>query len=271
MAVPMAILDAARLGDRETVVAWLDSPGANVNAVAHDGVSLLMVVGCRYGPDGPPPRDAETSLELARELLRRGADVNLELVRPSFENVGAFEMSLSCLNAVFVSDDAAPEFVRDFACLLIDAGMKLSMLCVIMLLRMFVNGQSSRCLAEIFFKLLRAGAPMDAVSLFPTYFQTTQASTPALAQDEHWSACRALAEGVEAAGGSWAGYRRMPRKEVLRLRSLVLRGRAPPHSTSHSTRGDDPVVARVLRLPDELAWKVLGFWRATSDITGEVI
>ena len=73
MAVPMAILDAARLGDRETVVAWLDSPGANVNAVAHDGVSLLMVVGCRYGPDGPPPRDAETSLELARELLRRGA------------------------------------------------------------------------------------------------------------------------------------------------------------------------------------------------------
>ena len=92
-----------------------------------------------------------------------------------------------------------------------------------------------------------------------------------MAQDEHWSACRALAEGVEAAGGSWAGYRRTPRKEVLRLRSLVLRGRAPPHSTSNSTRGDDPVVARVLRLPDELVWKVLGFWRATSDITGEVI
>ena len=32
MAVPMAILDAAREGDRDTVVAWLDSPGANVNA-----------------------------------------------------------------------------------------------------------------------------------------------------------------------------------------------------------------------------------------------
>ena len=71
MAVPMAILDAARLGDRETVVAWLDSPGANVNAVAHDGVSLLMVVGCRYGPDGPPPRDAETSLELDERHARR--------------------------------------------------------------------------------------------------------------------------------------------------------------------------------------------------------
>ena len=229
-------------------------------------MSLLMAVAYRYGADAPT-RDAEASLEVARELLRRGADVNLELVRHSSVKLSAFEISLSNLNPAFVSDDAAPEFVRDFACLLIDAGMKLSMLCVIMLLRMFVNGQSSRCLAEIFFKLLRAGAPI--MRTIPTYFQ--QRSTPALAQDEHWSACRALAEGVEAAGGSWAGYRRTPRKEVLRLRSLVLRGRAPPHSTSHSTRGDDPVVARVLRLPDELAWKVLGFWRATSDITGEVI
>ena len=260
MAVPMAILDAARLGDRETVVAWLDSPGANVNAVAHDGVSLLMVVACRYGPDGLPTRDAEASLELARELLRRGADVNLELVRPSFENVGAFEMSLSCLNAVFVSDDAAPEFVRDFACLLIDAGLQVSELQVFTLLQMFVNGQSSRCLAEIFFKLLRAGAPMDTA---PTYFRTEE--TPVLAQDEHWSACRALAEGVEAAGGSWAGYRRTQRKEVLRLRSLVLRGRARPH------RADDAIMKPIFRLPNELAWKVLGFWRATSDITGEVI
>ena len=58
-AVPAAtlegsILDAAREGDRDTVVAWLDSPGADVNAVGHDGVSLLMVVACRYGPDGLP-------------------------------------------------------------------------------------------------------------------------------------------------------------------------------------------------------------------------
>ena len=74
MAVPAAtlegsILDAAREGDRDTVVAWLDSPGANVNAVGHDGMSLLMAVACRYGAD-PPTRDAEASLEVARELLR---------------------------------------------------------------------------------------------------------------------------------------------------------------------------------------------------------
>ena len=168
-------------------------------------------------------------------------------------------MSLSCLDTAFVSDDAAPEFVRDFSCLLIDAGMQLSTLCVIMLLRMFVNGQSSRCLAEIFFKLLRAGAPMDTA---PTYFRTEE--TPVLAQDEHWSACRVLAEGVQAAGGSWAGYRRTPRKEVLRLRSLVLRGRAVPSA-------NDAIMKPIFRLPNELVWKVLDFWRVTSDITGEVI
>ena len=223
-------------------------------------MSLLMAVAYRYGADAPT-RDAEASLEVARELLRRGADVNLELVRHSSVKLSAFEISLSNLNPAFVSDDAAPEFVRDFACLLIDAGMKLSMLCVIMLLRMFVNGQSSRCLAEIFFKLLRAGAPI--MRTIPTYFQ--QRSTPALAQDEHWSACRALAEGVLAAGGSWVGYRRTQRKEVLRLRSLVLRGRARPH------RADDAIMKPIFRLPNELVWKVLGFWRATSDITGEVI
>ena len=259
MAVPMAILDAARLGERDTVVAWLDSPGADVNAVGHDGLSLLMAVAWRYGAHGPPTRDAEASLEVARELLRRGADVNLELVTSSVR-LRAFEMSLSSLNAAFATDGARGEFVRDFACLLIDAGLQLSELCVFMLLQMFVHGQSSRFLAEIFFKLLRAGAPMDTA---PTYFRTEQ--TPALAQDEHWSACRALAEGVEAAGGSWAGYRRTPRKEVLRLRSLVLRGRARPH------RANDAIMKTIFRLPNELVWKVLGFWRATSDITGEVI
>ena len=61
---------------------------------------------------------------------------------------------------------------------------------------------------------------------------------------------------------AWAAYRRLPRKEVLRLRSLSKRGRA---------KATDPVVARVLRLPNEMCWQVLKFWRATSAATGEVI
>ena len=33
----------------------------------------------------------------------------------------------------------------------------------------------------------------------------------------------------------------------------------------------DPIVAHVLRLPNELCWNVLKFWRATSDATGGII
>ena len=47
------------------------------------------------------------------------------------------------------------------------------------------------------------------------------------------------------------------------MRSLSRRGRAKDAA--------DPVVARVLRLPNELCWHVLDFWRATSAATGEVI
>ena len=51
------------------------------------------------------------------------------------------------------------------------------------------------------------------------------------------------------------------------VRSLLVRGRAKPRRT----RTGDPVVTRTLRLPNELCWYVLKFWRATSDATGEVI
>ena len=78
-----------------------------------------------------------------------------------------------------------------------------------------------------------------------------------------------LIVGVYAAGGTWTDYRRQSRKDVLRLRSLVLRGRA--RSRRRATGAADPVVARVLRLPNELCWHVLQFWRATCDAMGEVI
>ena len=82
------------------------------------------------------------------------------------------------------------------------------------------------------------------------------------ADEPHWVAATALVHGVRAAGGTWAAYRRLPRKEVLRLRSLSKRSRA---------KATDPIVDRVFQLPNELAWCVLDFWRATSAATGEVI
>ena len=56
---------------------------------------------------------------------------------------------------------------------------------------------------------------------------------PALATNEHFAACRAIFAGVRAAGSwrafrnaptnPWRAYERVPRKAVLRLRSLVAR------------------------------------------------
>ena len=43
----------------------------------------------------------------------------------------------------------------------------------------------------------------------------------------------------------------LPRRAFLRLRSLALRGRAEP----------DAVLATVARLPNEMAWHVISYWR----------
>ena len=83
-----------------------------------------------------------------------------------------------------------------------------------------------------------------------------------LRDNRHWVAIRSLVEGVRAAGGTWAAYARLPRLRVLRLRSLVARGRA---------RTADPIIEPVFRLPNEMCWHVLEFWRATCATTGEVL
>ena len=89
-----------------------------------------------------------------------------------------------------------------------------------------------------------------------------ECSAVQLRDNEHWAMIRSLVEGVRAAGGTWAAYARLPRRRVLRLRSLVARGRA---------RTADPIIEPVFRLPNEMCWHVLKFWRATCATTGEVL
>ena len=111
--------------------------------------------------------------------------------------------------------------------------------------------------------LVRAGANVGAYDRED--LEQNETLCPALATDEHWLACKDLILGVRAAG-SWRAYARLPRKRVLRLRSLMLRGRTKPRRT-----GAPNVVARTFKLPNEMVWKVLAFWRVESEVTGEVI
>ena len=69
---------------------------------------------------------------------------------------------------------------------------------------------------------------------------------------ESWDECKALIAGVRAAG-SWKAFDRVPRKAVIRLRSLYARGRA---TTA------DPIMKFLCELGDNgIVWNVLSFWR----------
>ena len=90
--------------------------------------------------------------------------------------------------------------------------------------------------------------------------QTTR--SPGLTSTKQWIECRAILAGVKTAGSwrafrddknnPWRAYERVPRKAVLRLRSLVARKRA---TTA------DPLFNALFASPNEIVWHVLGFWR----------
>ena len=83
------------------------------------------------------------------------------------------------------------------------------------------------------------------------------------------AAGKALIAGLRACGGRWTSYCRQPHKQVLRLRSLVSRGRALPVRTQRRRpRGrdgrQDRVVTFLCKLGDNgVVWKILEFWQAT--------
>ena len=89
-------------------------------------------------------------------------------------------------------------------------------------------------------------------------------------------------EDVKAAGG-WKAYLRAPRVQLVRLRSLCDRGRAAPPSVASGkltllrnlSAAEVAVFARLFgaptprgssgRLPNEIFWHVLAFWRTDRD------
>jgi hypothetical protein len=84
-----------------------------------------------------------------------------------------------------------------------------------------------------------------------------------LTTNKHWIDCQAIVTGVKTAGSwrafrddknnPWRAYERVPRKAVLRLRSLVARKRA---------KTANPLFNALFASPNEIVWHVLGFWRA---------
>ena len=73
-----------------------------------------------------------------------------------------------------------------------------------------------------------------------------------------------LIVGIQEEGSFKLAMRR-PHRAVLRLRSLVSRGRAKPKKWS--PRGHDRRAIEFLvnpNVPNEVVWKILSFWRASE-------
>ena len=119
--------------------------------------------------------------------------------------------------------------------------------------------------------LLRAGASLDSSTprLGDTSFERYLNLIDEGPYPEHFQAVRNLVASVRAAG-SWKAHCISPHKQVLRLRSLVARGRVKlPSRTRRSPRGRDARQKRALEFvvrqgDNGIVWNILSFWRETA-------
>ena len=257
---------AARNGDSGIVDAYLSLAGGaahDINEQTGFGGTILMGAVSQI--------DSAAKLAFVWELINRGADLHSTVEPP--RNICVFDMAVSGV----CGEVSCPELFRDFVLqwLARDPDLVQTEESVRMYLsghtegreaprlgivfEVFAREQSSRPVAEVVFALVHAGACVHD----PDSLSSVESRNSALAQDEHWLACKRLILGVYAVDGELRDYYRIPRLPVLRLRSLMLRGRAKDAA--------DPIVVQVLRLPNELCWHVLEFWRVESEVTGEVV
>ena len=123
--------------------------------------------------------------------------------------------------------------------------------------------------------LLRAGASLDyedgdgSISSFEEHLSSFNGVDPYGENVARVPAIRALVASVRAAG-SWKAHCRLAHKEVLRLRSLVARGRVKlPSRTRRSPRGRDVRQERALEFivrqgDNGIVWNILSYWRETG-------
>ena len=278
--IPREIAVAAAQGNKDAVVAWLDTHPERVNDLGDDGMSLLL---CCLEHDW---RLQAAHLELIRHLLSRGADPN----HTCFINQRNDETQ-GCMTPLFsicVSDSPhAPGIV---ACLLsagADPNLRIAdhldqngepsstseadATPIIGAIRVFLGSDGSWHLPVVA-RLLRAGASLDNPDgqSADEWLAYEERQWPDLsAGDRYFQAAKALIHGVRAAG-SWKKYcrARAPHREILALRSLAMRGYLTPYQKRRTRAADwKAAVAFLARLGDNgIVWNILSFWRDADDV-----
>ena len=122
------------------------------------------------------------------------------------------------------------------------------------------------CHVKILEILLRAGATLDSVQRDESFDALLDSRDDP--DNEHFVAMSDIVASVRK-HGSWKAHCIAPHRMVLRLRSLVARGRAKPARTRHRTSGM-PARSRqaldfLVRQGDNgIVWNILSYWRETG-------
>ena len=259
--VPEAVAEGAKSGDFSAVRAWLNTvtdvnryvinDPSNQLPLAHNDYLLLMwTAAC--GITTPE------KVELARELLARGAEVD------KTDYVDRTALHWACRGV----GDASPALVS----LLLSAGADVHARTKhtrtipiaytvdtwsLSAQMRYLSRLSTETLLVIFERLLRAGSELDNISEGPfndslgSLSARSESAFEALSTDASFQEIKTITAKVLAAG-SYRAYLHEQRKKVLSLRSLANRRRA---ATA------DPVMNFLVRLGDNgVLWNVLSHW-----------
>ena len=264
MVVPDNVVTAVYEGDVTTVVAWLDGGGdvndsVNGSSSFPEGDTLLMVI---------PQSDGASSqrVELAKILLQRGADVN-RVPDEVEDKYSAVQCCLDCLSSASITERAA---ILEILGIYLAAGANVNHttwrgetpLYMALKYQNWCADERRRSAFDSVQLLLRAGASLDDICgslTAESVLGGNQDILDELADDEHYIACQQLISDVRAAG-SWKAYARAPPKALLRLRSLVARGRARSVKRLRAKTPRELELLFAPTFPNELCWRVLEYW-----------
>ena len=116
--------------------------------------------------------------------------------------------------------------------------------------------------------LLRAGATLEidesGRDIMGAYESRNAAIRPPRVLSSHFYACKALVSDYRAAGSTWKGYVLVLPKELLRLRSLIARGRAREKVRTRTRTPPEIAFLFSPKFPNELFWKVAMYWNQRS-------
>ena len=251
--LPKNIGQAASQGDFERVKAWLAAGSASdprsINA--GDSTSWTLLHWTMIGDQTPG------HLEFARYLLSQGARVDAKTYQ------GSTALHFAC--------EDAGETTAAMVSMLVAAGAAVNMGTVFGTTPLFSIDQLSESTIDVVTVLLRAGASLDFKHRIgedqpvPRSFEAHLDGLEDGLEDgldddelEHVGPIRNLVASVRAAG-SWKAHCRLPHKQILRLRSLVARGRTKERLAT--TRA----IRFIVRQGDNgIVWNILSYWRETG-------